>query len=156
MPSTPAIGALRVSRSVMSPACISTPSALSMVARPAERTRATTLWPRPISCLTSSPPMNPVAPVTKYFAIPRATECHRSHADHGLLCTFEMCEAVDQIRDQIPGMLDARRQANQLIRKTEHRALLGRDRRVRHAGRMADQRPHTTEAFTERKEPAGR
>src|SRR5688572_2296658 len=109
------MGAFNVSRSVMSPACISTPSALSMVARPGERTRATTLWPRPISCLTSSPPMNPVAPVTKYFAIPRATECHRSDDDHGLLCTFEVREAVDQIRDEIAGVLDPRRQANQLI-----------------------------------------
>src|SRR5688572_27250284 len=155
-PSTPTIGAFSVSRSVMSPACISTPSALSMVARPGARTRATTLWPRPINCLTSSPPMNPVAPVTKYFAIPRVTECHKSNADHGLLCTFKLRKAINQILDQVVGVLDTRRQANEIVRESERGALIGRNRRVRHAGGVADQRFHTTQAFGQGKESARR
>ena len=64
-PSAPAIGARRLSRSVMSPWCSSTPSVRKTAARAGSRTRAATLWPRLISCLVNSPPRKPVAPVTK-------------------------------------------------------------------------------------------
>src|SRR5688500_16841644 len=100
----------------MSPGCISTPSALSMAARTGARTSATTLWPRPISCLTISPPMNPVAPVTKYFAIPRPQIKHRLDADHKRLRIFDALQAGQQIADQIVGVLDPGRQANQGVR----------------------------------------
>ena len=51
--------------SVMSPTQTSAPSIFSSEAFSGERASTTTLWPRVSSCLATSAPTNPVAPVTK-------------------------------------------------------------------------------------------
>ena len=141
----------------MSPACISTPSALSMAALSGERTSATTLWPRPTNCLTISPPMNPVAPVTKYFAIPRAklTYVRRSALARSTVRTA--CKPSIKIRDRdrrgarCPATGESAYPTDPSVG-----AALGRDRCVGHARGMADQRLHAAQAFAEGEEsPAG-
>ncbi len=68
-PSTPAIGRRSESGSVMSPGRTSTPSETRSFARSGFRAIATTSWPASTSCRVTRPPIKPVAPVTKYFAI---------------------------------------------------------------------------------------
>ena len=65
-------------------------------------------------------------------------------------------QTVDQIRDQIVGMLDAGREPNQRVRQSERGAALGGNRCVRHARRMTDQRLHAAETLAEREEPSVR
>src|SRR3989441_1620050 len=68
-PSTPAIGPCSESGSLMSPGWTSTPRETRSPARSGFRAIATTSWPASTSCRVTRPPMKPVAPVTKYFAI---------------------------------------------------------------------------------------
>src|SRR2546427_1554038 len=68
-PSAPAIGSRRESLLVMSPRRTSTPIDASPRAFSGFRAIATTSWPASTSCLVTRPPMKPVAPVTKYFAV---------------------------------------------------------------------------------------
>src|SRR5262245_25399994 len=149
----------------MSPVCRSTPRILRRDAFSADRTSAVTWWPRPMSCLTSSPPRKPVAPVTKYRDT-RSNYTPLLHANFdflgGLRHTIvqghgtKSLEALDHILDEIVRMLDARREANERIRQSQCSPCFGRNRRMRHAGRMADQRLYTAQAFAKRKEPSGR
>src|SRR5690349_12844604 len=141
----------------MSPVWISTPSAFRRVAFCGERTSATTLWPRPTSCLTISPPTKPVAPVTKYFAIPGTILLRAHELPCELRARFARnVQPLDQIGDQVVGVLDARRQANQRVGQAKRGALIGWDRRVGHPRRMADQRLHAAETLTQREEAAVR
>src|SRR5881296_2855313 len=68
-PSTPAIGPRSESTSVMSPGRTSTRSETRSFARSGFLAIAMTSWPASTSCRVTRPPMKPVAPVTKYFAI---------------------------------------------------------------------------------------
>src|SRR5437879_2936273 len=68
-PSAPAIGSRREFWFVMSPRRTSTPIDARFRAFSGFRAIATTSWPASTSCLVMRPPMKPVAPVTKYFAV---------------------------------------------------------------------------------------
>ena len=63
---------------------------------------------------------------------------------------------LQTIRDQIPRMFDAWRERNQRVGQAEFRAGLGRDRRVSHLARQADQRPHSAQTLAKREVLKGR